>query len=108
MSMSTSMLQGLNSLISINSQISDLQLQASSGKKINTASDGLAAYLSAKGYTQRADRLQNVNDTLGNNLQTVKAAKTGLESIRKTVTDALDTLKAASQTQGYVAAGKRN
>jgi hypothetical protein len=102
--MSASMLQGLNSLISINSRISDLQLQASSGKKINTASDGLAAYLSAKGYSQRADRLQNVNDTLGNNLQTVKAAKTGLESIRKTVTDALDTLKAASQTQGFVAA----
>jgi len=103
MSMSASMLQGLNSLVSINSQISELQLQASSGKKINTASDGLAAYLSAKGYSQRADRLQNVNDTLGNNLQTVKAAKTGLDSIRKTITDTLDTLKAASQTTAYSA-----
>jgi hypothetical protein len=48
--------------------------------------------------------LQNTNDTLSNNLQTVKAAQTGLDAIRKTVTDTLDTLKAASQTQSFVAA----
>ncbi|MFM8606515.1 MAG: hypothetical protein ACKOBC_00960 [Hyphomicrobiales bacterium] len=60
--------------------------------------------MSAKAYSQRSDRLQNTNDTLSNNLQTVKAAKTGLESIRKTIADTLDTLKAASQTQAFVAA----
>jgi flagellin-like hook-associated protein FlgL len=98
------MANGLNALITVNSQMADLQAQATSGKKVNNASDGLAAYLSAKGYSQRADRLQNVNDTLSNNLQTVKAAQTGLDSIRKTITDTLDTLKAASQTQAQVAA----
>ena len=50
MSMSIAMAQGLNALISVNQDMSDLQLQATSGKKINQASDGLSAYLSAKGY----------------------------------------------------------
>ena len=104
MTMSVGMLQGLNALVSLNSQIADLQQQGATGKKINNASDGLAAYLSSQGFTNRAERLQNVNDTLGTNLQTIKAAQTGLSSIRKTITDTLDTLKAASQTQSYVAA----
>lgn len=103
MSMSIGMLNGLNALIGINKEMSNLQVQATSGKKINNAGDGLSAYLSAKGYSDRSERLQNVNDTLSNNLQTVKAAQTGLDSIRKTITDSLDTLKAASQTQALVA-----
>lgn len=104
MSMSVGMAAGLNALLSVNSEMANLQTQATTGKKINSASDGLAAYLSAKGYSQRSERLQNTNDTLSNNLQTIKAAKTGLESIRKTIADTLDTLKAASQTQSFVAA----
>ena len=104
MAMSLSMASGLNALISVNSAMANLQTQATSGKKINGPQDGLAAYLSAKGYSQRAERLQNINDTLSNNLQTIKAAQTGLDSIRKTVSDTLDTLKAASQTQSFVAA----
>ena len=104
MSMSIGMAQGMNALIGINSQLQDLQAQALSGKKINNASDGLASYLSAKTYSDRSNRLSNVNDTLSGNMQTIKAAQTGLNSIRKTITDTLDTLKAASQTQASVAA----
>lgn len=104
MTMSIAMANGLNALIGINKEMSDLQTQATTGKKVNGPADGLAAYLSSVGYSQRSERLQNVNDTLSNNLQTIKAAKTGLDSIRKTITDALDTLKAASQTQSFVAA----
>ena len=104
MSMSIGMAQGMNALISINSHLSDMQAQALSGKKVNSAADGLAAFLSAKNYSDRSSRLANVNDTLGTNLQTIKAAQTGLNSIRTTVSDALDTLKAASQTQSFVAA----
>lgn len=104
MSMSIAMANGMNALISVNNQMTDLQAQATSGKKINSAADGLAAYLSAQGYTQRADRLSSINDTLSTNMQTIKAAQTGLGSIRQTISDTLDTLKAASQTQSYVAA----
>ncbi len=104
MSMSIGMAQGMNALISVNSQLSDMQAQALSGKKINNASDGLAAYLSAKNYSDRANRLSSVNDTLSTNLQTIKAAQTGLSSIRTTISDTLDTLKAASQTQSFMAA----
>jgi flagellin-like hook-associated protein FlgL len=102
--MSVAMAQGLNALISLNNDMTTLGTEATSGKKINSAADGLAAYLSAKSYSQRSDRLQSVNDTLSTNLQTVKAAQTGLDSIRSTISDTLDTLKAASQTQSFVAA----
>ncbi|MEI6573513.1 MAG: hypothetical protein WCO61_08215 [Alphaproteobacteria bacterium] len=104
MSMSIGMAAGMNALIGINAQLQDLQAQALSGKKVNSASDGLAAYLGAKNYTDRSGRLSNVNDTLAGNLQTIKAAQSGLSSIRKTISDTLDTLKAASQTQSFVAA----
>jgi flagellin len=104
MTMSIAMANGMNALISVNSQLDTLQTEATTGKKINSASDGLAAYLSAQGYTQRSQRLSSINDTLTTNMQTIKAAQTGLSSIRQTISDTLDTLKAASQTQSYVAA----
>jgi hypothetical protein len=98
------MSQGMEALINVNSQLQDLQNQAISGKKINSASDGLAAYLSSQNYTNRATRLGSINDTLTSNLATIKAAQTGLSSIRSTISSTLDTLKAASQTQAFVAA----
>jgi len=103
MSMSVNMLSGLNALMQINDNISTYQSQALSGKKINSAADGLAAYLNADGYSNRASRISNVNDTLSANLSTIKAGKSGLDSIRKVVTDSLDNLKAASQTQAFAA-----
>jgi len=102
MSMSIAMAAGMNALIGINSQLDDLQAQALSGKKINSASDGLAAYLSAQTYTSRANRLTSINSTLSQNLSTVESASTGLSSISKTINDTLDQLKAASQTQAQV------
>lgn len=57
------MANGLNALIGINKEMSDFQTQATTGKKVNGPADGLAAYLSPVGYSQRSERLQNVNDT---------------------------------------------
>ena len=102
MSMSIAMAAGMNALVGINSQLQDLQAQALSGKKINSASDGLSAYLSSQTYTDRASRLTSINSTLSQNIGTIKAASTGLSSISKTINDALDQLKAASQTQAQV------
>lgn len=102
MSMSIAMAAGMNALIGINSELADLQAQATSGKKINNASDGLAAYLSAQTYSDRATRLTSINSTLSQNLSTIKAASTGLSSISKTISDTLDQLKTASQTQAQV------
>ena len=102
MSMSIAMAAGMNALVGINSQLQDLQAQALSGKKINSASDGLSSYLSAQTYSDRASRLTSINSTLSQNLGTIKAASTGLSSISKTVNDALDQLKTASQTQAQV------
>jgi len=97
------MAAGMNALVGINSQLQDLQAQALSGKKINSAADGLSSYLSATTYMDRANRLTSINSTLSQNLGTIKAASTGLSSISKTVNDALDQLKTVSQTQAQVA-----
>ncbi len=102
MSMSIAMAAGMNALVGINSQLQDLQAQALSGKKINNASDGLAAYLSSQTYTDRANRLTSINSTLSQNLSTIKSASQGLSSISKTINDTLDQLKTASQTQAQV------
>ncbi len=102
MSMSMAMAAGMNALISINNNLQDYQAQALSGKKVNSSSDGLAAYLSSQTYSDRASRLMSINSTLNQNMSTIKAASQGLTSISKTISDTLDVLKAASQTQSQV------
>lgn len=62
----------------------------------------MSAYLSSQTYMDRANRLTSINSTLSQNIGTIKAASTGLSSISKTISDALDQLKTASQTQGQV------
>lgn len=99
MSMSVAMAQGLTSLLSIDNQISDLQTQASTGKKINSASDGLASFLTAQGYDDRASRLSSVNDGISTALTSITSASNGLDSISKLLADTRSTLQAASETQ---------
>ena len=103
MSMSVNMYSGLNALLSINSELSSLQVQATTGKRVNTAADDLSAFISAKGYTNRASSISDINTTLSNNLATISAAKTSADQIRKTISDTLSLLKDASQSQSYIA-----
>ena len=102
MTMSIAMAAGMNALIGINNNLQDYQAQALSGKKVNSAADGLAAYLSAQTYSDRSNRLMSINSTLNQNMSTIKAASQGLTSIGKTISYTLDVLKAASQTQAQV------
>jgi flagellin len=102
MSMSVNMYSGLNALLSINSELSLLQTQATTGKRVNSAADDLTAFISASAYNNRAKSISDVNTTLSNNLATISAAKSGADQIRKTISDTLALLKDASQTQSYV------
>lgn len=99
MTMSIGMSQGLTSLLSINSEMAKYQVQATSGKKINSAADGLASYITARGFNDRSSRLSTVNDGISTALTSIKSAKTGLDSINKLLADTRATLKAASETQ---------
>ena len=102
MSMSVNMYSGLNALLSINSQLSSLQTQATTGRRVNSAADDLTAFLSSTTYSNRAKSISDVNTTLSNNLATISAAKNGSDQIRKTISDTISLLKDASQTQSYV------
>lgn len=99
MYMSANMLSGLTSLLDVNTELTKYQTQATTGKRINQASDGLASYVTAQGLDTRATRLQMMNDGLSSVLSTVSAAKAGLDQITKTLTNLRSTLKAASETQ---------
>ena len=104
MSMSVGMYNGLSSLISINSQLSDLQSQALSGKKINSAADGAAIFLSAQAYNDRATRLKTTNDRLTSSLSILGGASTGLDKVKKLLQDTRSSLKSASESQAKQAA----
>lgn len=104
MYISANMYNGLTSLLDVNADLIKYQTQALTGKKINQASDGLATFLTAQGYDNRSGRLNSINDGLTSVLSTVNAAKTGLDQVKKTLSSLRDTLKSASETQGYQAA----
>ena len=104
MFISSNMLSGLTNLLDVNTELQRYQTQAATGKKINQASDGLAAFLTAQGFDSRSSRLQAINDGLTGVLSTVNAAKTGLDQIKKNLADLRSTLKSASETQAQQAA----
>jgi flagellin-like hook-associated protein FlgL len=93
--MSIAMASGLSALMGVNAELKDLQTQALSGKKINEASDGLAAYLSAQSYTNRANLISSVNDSLTGHASTLKAAGAGLKTLAKTLNDTRDLMNTA-------------
>jgi len=98
------MYNSLASLISINSQLSDLQTQATSGKKINSAADNAAIFLNAQTYSDRSTRINATNDRLTSALSTLNAGSTGLSQVKKLLQDTRATLKSASESQARQAA----
>lgn len=99
---SSSMYQGLTSLLDINSQMSTVQTRLSTGKKLNSAADGAVQWLTVSDFQNRVSALQSVNDGLTTALTQIKSASTALTSIRKSINDTLSQLKDASTTQAAV------
>ena len=61
------------------------QNRLSTGNKINSALDGPAAFFAAKGLNQRATDLTNLKDAMGQAINTIKAADTGISAIEDMV-----------------------
>ncbi|QCK88084.1 hypothetical protein E8L99_21150 [Phreatobacter aquaticus] len=61
------------------------QNRLSTGKKVNTALDNPGNYFSAQQLSSRASDITNLLDGIGNAVQTLKAADTGITSIIKVV-----------------------
>lgn len=61
------------------------QERLATGLKVNSAIDNPSAYFTAQGLNQRAGDLSALLDSMGQGIQTVKAANEGIESITKFV-----------------------
>ncbi len=83
--LSASVRQNLLSLQSTADLLSTTQNRLSTGKKVNTALDNPTNYFTAQGLDNRAGDISNLLDGIGNGVQVLQAANTGITSLQKLV-----------------------
>src|SRR6476660_1819716 len=83
--LSASVRQNLLSLHSTAELLATTQNRLSTGKKVNTALDNPTNYFTAAGLDNRASDISNLLDSIGNGVQVLQAANTGITSLQKLV-----------------------
>jgi flagellin-like hook-associated protein FlgL len=83
--LSASVRQNLLSLQSTADLLATTQNRLSTGKKVNTALDNPTNYFTAQGLDNRASDISNLLDSIGNGVQVLQAANTGITSLQKLV-----------------------
>src|SRR5450631_4238253 len=83
--LSASVRQNLLSLQSTADLLSTTQNRLATGKKVNTALDNPTNYFTAQGLDNRANDISNLLDGIGNGVQVLQAANTGLTSLQQLV-----------------------
>src|SRR3954453_9152090 len=102
--LSASVRQNLLSLQATADLLSTTQNRLSTGKKVNTALDNPTNYFTAQGLDNRASDISNLLDSIGNGVQVLQAANTGLTSLQKLVDTAKSIANQVLQTTvGYSA-----
>src|SRR6202171_5067440 len=102
--LSASVRQNLLSLQSTEDLLSTTQGRLASGKKSNTALATPTTYFTAQGLDNRASDISNLLDSIGNGVQVLQAANTGLTSLQSLVDTAKSLANQALQTTvGYSA-----
>src|SRR6202790_458955 len=100
--LSASVRQNLLSLQSTADLLSTTQNRLSTGRKVNTALDNPTNYFTAQGLDNRANDIGNLLDGIGNGVQVLQAANTGLTSLQKLVDTAKSIANQVLQTTvGY-------
>src|SRR3954451_3118210 len=100
--LSASVRQNLLSLQSTAELLATTQNRLSTGKKVNTALDNPTNYFTAAGLDNRASDINNLLDSIGNGVQVLQAANTGLTSLQKLVDTAKSIANQVLQTtSGY-------
>src|SRR5438309_1887657 len=100
--LSASVRQNLLSLQSTADLLATTQNRLSTGKKVNTALDNPTNYFTAQGLDNRANDISNLLDGMGNGVQVLQAANTGLTSLQKLVDTAKSIANQVLQTTtGY-------
>src|SRR3954469_12106628 len=83
--LSAAVRQNLLSLQSTADLLSSTQNRLATGKKVNTALDNPTNYFTAQGLDNRASDINNLLDSIGNGVQVLQAANTGITSLQKLV-----------------------
>ena len=100
--LSASVRQNLLSLQSTADLLSTTQNRLATGKKVNTALDNPTNYFTAASLDNRASDISNLLDGIGNGVQVLQAANTGITSLQKLVDTAKSIAnQALQQPSGY-------
>ncbi len=100
--LSASVRQNLLSLQSTAELLSTTQSRLATGKKVNTALDNPTNFFTAASLDARASDINNLLDGIGNGVQILQAANTGITSLQKLVDSAKSVANQALQTTiGY-------
>src|SRR5712672_821132 len=100
--LSASVRQNLLSLQSTADLLSTTQNRLATGNKVNSALDNPTNFFTAQGLNNRASDINNLLDAIGNGVQVLQAANTGLTSLQKLVDTAKSIANQVLQTtSGY-------
>jgi flagellin len=100
--LSSSVRQNLLSLQSTASLLATTQNDLSTGNKVNSALDNPTNYFTAQSLNNRASDINNLLDGIGNGVQVLQAANTGLTSLQSLISSAQSIANQALQTTvGY-------
>ena len=86
--LSASVRQNLLSLQSTASLLATTQNDLATGNKVNSALDNPTEYFTAQGLNNRASDINNLLDGIGNGVQILQAANTGITSLQSLVASA--------------------
>src|SRR6059036_1504820 len=98
--LSSSVRQNLLSLQSTADLLSTTQNRLATGKKVNTALDNPTNFFTAQSLDNRASDINNLLDGIGNGVQVLQAANTGITSLQKLVDTAKSIANQALQQPG--------
>src|SRR4030081_2005734 len=83
--LSAAVRQNLLSLQSTAQLLSTTQNRLATGNKVNSALDNPTNFFTASGLNNRASDINNLLDSIGNGVQVLQAANTGITSLQKLV-----------------------
>src|SRR5271170_7481702 len=100
--LSASVRQNLLSLQSTASLLATTQNDLATGNKVNSALDNPSSYFTAQALNNRASDISNLLDGIGNGVQVLQAANTGITSLQSLVSNAQSIANQVLQTSvGY-------
>ena len=100
--LSASVRQNLLSLQSTAALLATTQNDLATGNKVNSALDNPTEFFTAQGLNNRASDISNLLDGIGNGVQVLQAANTGITSLQSLVANAQSIANQVLQTPiGY-------